>query len=266
VPTTGIFAYRFVVGRKAVHLQAARDLQRAKFVLFLSVALFAPNCGHASVPEAVAQALKRYGIEVNEAALVKAMSDPRKEVRGLAAAELADMKVIDALPEILRAAGSEQDGLTQVNIAAAATWLGSDQGLGLLKGICADGSKPGYVRVSAARSVFRVQDHTCFRPLVDMTDLGPDTEGRIEAIGLLAQVRPKTDEEEKTALRLALDALHDPEVLVRLGACEAIRWIGDPQAIAPLQQALEHEQEKVVRERIGLVLKFLRENGRQPIE
>jgi HEAT repeat protein len=67
-------------------------------------------------------------------------------------------------------------------------------------------------------------------------------------------------------LRLALDALHDPEVLVRLGACEAIRWIGDPQAIAPLQQALEHEQEKVVLERIGLVLKFLRENGRQPIE
>jgi HEAT repeat protein len=246
--------------------QPASNSPSAKSVLLLSFAAFVINCGFASAPETVAQALKRYGIEVNEAALIQALSDHRKEVRGLAAAELAEMKVTKALPEIVRAAESETDGLTQVNIAAAETWLGSEQGLSLLKGICADGTKPGYVRVAAAQNVFRVQDHTCFVSLVDMIDSGTDTQGRIGGVGLLAQVNPKADHEEKEALRLALKALQDPEVIVRLQACEAIKWIGDPKAIPPLQEALGHEQEEVVRDRIAAVLKFLRGNARQPHE
>jgi HEAT repeat protein len=226
--------------------------------------LFLSTSGYASAAETVAQALKRYGIEVNQEALIKALSDHRKEVRGLAAAELAEMKVTDALPEIVRAAESEQDGLTQVNIAAAATSLGSDQGLTILKGLCANGPSPGYVRVVAAQNVFRMQDHACFLTLADMVEFGTDTEGRIEGLGLLAQVHPKSESEEKLALHLALSALQDPEVMMRLHACEAIRWIGDAKAIAPLQEALEHEQEEVVRERIGTVLKLLQGNTRQP--
>ncbi|MGA3318919.1 MAG: HEAT repeat domain-containing protein [Candidatus Korobacteraceae bacterium] len=243
--------------------QAATNSPSSKLLLLLSLAALVINYGYASAPETVVQALKRYGIEVNEAALIQALSDPRKEVRGLSAAELAEMKVTKALPEIVRAAESETDGLTQVNIAAAATWLGSEQGLSLLKGICAERTKPGYVRVAAARNVFKVQDHICFLSLVDMIDRGTDTEGRIEGLGLLAQVSPKADYKEKEALRLALKALQDPEVIVRLQACEAIKWIGDPRAIPPLQEALGHEQEEVVRDRIAAVLKFLRGNARQ---
>jgi HEAT repeat protein len=235
-----------------------------RFVLFLGTALLGPILCNASAPETVLQALKRYGIEINEAALIQALSDSRKEVRGLAAAELAEMKVTDALPQIVQAAESEQDGLTRVNIASAATSLGSEQALSILKGLCAEGTMPGYVRVAAAQSVFRMGDHNCFLTLADMVEFGTDTEGRIEGLALLAQVKPKTDKEEKIALNLALGALQDPQVMVRLQACDAVRWIGDPKAIAPLQAALDHEQEEVVRNRIAVVLKFLLGSPRQP--
>ena len=240
-----------------MNLQVSRHLLLIRFILFLSTAVVLPILCDASAPETVLQALKRYGVEINQAALIQALSDPRKEVRGLAAAELADMKVTDVLPQIIQAAESEQDGLTHVNIASAATSLGSAQPLSILKDLCADAAVPGYVRVAAARSVFQTGDHSCFLTLADMVEFGTDTEGRTEGLALLAQVKPKTDTEEKIALNLALGALKDPQVMMRLQACEAIRWIGDPKAIALLQAALDHEQEEVVRDRIAVVLKFL---------
>lgn len=250
--------------------QLAASLPYARIVILISFAVLAIICCHAEAPETVGQALKRYGVEINEAALVQALSDSRKEVRGLAAAELADMKLAQALPEIVRAAETEQDGLTQVNIAAAATWLGSDEALSLLKGICETQTKPGYVRVAAARNVLRLpdhtQDHNCFLSLVDMIDSGTDTEGRVEGLDVLAQVSPKADFEEREVLRVALKALQDPEIILRLQACEAIKWIGDPQAIAPLQEAMRHEQEKVVSDRMAAVLKVLRADARQSMQ
>ena len=82
--------------------------------------------------ETFADGLTRRNIPLTEPDLIAALKNPDPEIRSLAAAQLAEMKVTDALPQIVRAAQDERDIRTQVNIAAAATWLGSDQGLLIL--------------------------------------------------------------------------------------------------------------------------------------
>jgi HEAT repeat protein len=79
--------------------------------------------------ETFAQGLERHYIQATRPALIDALRNPDKEVRVLAAAELAEMIDSDALPQITQAAHMEQDPVTQMRIAAAASWLGSRKGL-----------------------------------------------------------------------------------------------------------------------------------------
>ncbi len=230
----------------------------ARLLLYLHLGLCAlACCGYAEAPETFAQALERLHIKVTQTALIQALSDPRNEVRGIAAAQLAEMKLTDALPQIVRAAQDERDIRTQVNIAAAATWLGSDQGLLILKNICINPAVSLYVRIDAARHVFDEQDHFCFQSLVEVRSLSSEADERISALSLASQMRPKTEAEEKTVLRLALNALDDQDLRLRLQACDALRWIGDPTAIDPLRRAAEREREAAVREQMISVLNFL---------
>lgn len=98
-----------------------------------------------SAPETIAQALKRHNVEISKGSLLEALHNSDKEVRGLAAAELYELKITGALPDIVRAAEAELDPLTQVNIASAATWMGSEEGLYILKIVCDNSAIPPYV-------------------------------------------------------------------------------------------------------------------------
>ena len=122
----------------------------------------------------------------------------------------------------MRAAEAEKEGLTQVNIAAAATWMGSSEGLGLLKKLCREPSLSPYARQNAARTVFDKGDHACFTEIADMIRPSFDPGTRIGALYLLSQLHDRTEEETKLVLERLVVALSDPESRMRLEGSVAL--------------------------------------------
>ena len=209
--------------------------------------------GLSQAPETFVQALSRHGVALTKPALVGALRNPDKEVRGLAAGEPAELKATDSL----RAAEIEQDTLTKVNIAAAATWLGSQDGLNMLKRVCADSTLPPYARQNAARNVFDKGDHACFSAVADMMLPSADPGTRIGALYLLSQLHDRTEDESKRVLQLLVASLTDPDLRMRLETCQGLRWLSKPEAITPLRNALATEREEIVRTQMQSTLNSL---------
>jgi HEAT repeat protein len=203
--------------------------------------------GLCQAPPTFVQLLNRYGIAPTKPALIDALRDRDKAARGLAAAELAELKATDSLPEIIRAAEMEQDIMTKVNIAAAATQLGSPDGRNMLKKVCEDSTLPPEARLSAARNVFDKGDHACFETVADMTLPSADPDTRIGALDLLSQLHDRTKYESRRVLQLLVAALTDPDLGMKLEACWGLHWLNDPEAITPLRNALSNEVEEIVR-------------------
>jgi len=223
-------------------------------VLFVLASFGSELC---QAPETITQALSRRGIDLTKPSLIGALQNPDKEVRGLAAAELAEQKATDGLPEILRAAAAEQDEPTKVNIAAAASWLGSPEALGVLREMCLNTRLDFNVRENAARNVFDKGDHGCFKAIADMMLPSAIPDSRIGALYLLSQLKDRTEEETIVVLNLVEGMLTDADVRLRLESCEGLRWLKRPESIAPLRSALGNEQEDVVRQRMQSTLDFL---------
>jgi HEAT repeat protein len=232
-----------------------------RLFLHLWICALAVHC-YSQAPPTFAEVLRRHNVELNEDALVRALHSPDKEVRGLAAAELAELKLTSALPEIVRAAKNENDAQTQVNMASAATWLGSDEGLQILTSICKNSTVPAFVRVRAAQSVFDKQDHSCFPSLVEMMRPIAETDTRIYALELASQIKNKTQQEARIVLTSAVDALQDQDIRMRLQACEALRWLKDPQAVQPLRKAIDLEREEAVGQQMKSTLNYLENEQR----
>lgn len=239
------------------------SLRKTSF-LIATIFLISIQTALSDAPETFEHALGRYHIALTKSALIEALANPEKEVRGLAAAQLATMKAEDTLPDILRAAEHEQDPSTQANIAAAATWLDSLQGLNLLKKICLDSSRPFYARQYAARNVFAKGDHTCFNAMIDLMQPEADVDSRIGSAYMLSQLHDRTQEESKRVLHLLLASLNDPDVRMRLAVCEGLRWLNDPAAIMPLRSALSYEREDAVRQPMQSALESLAKPLTQP--
>jgi HEAT repeat protein len=214
----------------------------------------------AQAPPTFTEALQEHHVEITETSLIQALHSPEKEVRGLAAAALAELKMTAALPEIVRAAQTEIDALTQVNIAAAATWLGSDQGLQILTSVCRNQTISAYVRITAARNAFDKQDHSCFPSLIELMRPDAEPEERIDALSAASQIKSKTPQEVQAVLESALVALRDKNAMVKLRACEALRWINDPSSLQPLQRAIDDERDESVRQQMKSSLDFLERN------
>ncbi len=168
-----------------------------------------------------------------------------------------------ALPAIVRAAEEEKDPQTKVNIASAATWMGSADGVRILKVACEDRSYSAWIRLSAARGVFDRGDHSCFHAVVEMIE-SADAGARVEALSSASQIRSKTDQELKAVLSLAVGALSDSDIGVRLEACEALRGTENWAAIHALQRAMERERDEVVRSQMAATLASLSKEHPRP--
>jgi len=80
---------------------------------------------------------------------------------------------------------------------------------------------------------------------------------RLVAFDLLSQLHNKTQDESRRVLQLLVTALRDPDVRIRLDACQGLTWLNDPEAITPLRKALADEREEVVRAQIQSTLDAL---------
>jgi HEAT repeat protein len=244
-------------GERMVRVRDVASRASVRLMVGVLFVLASRGSGLCQAPETFSQALSRRGIDLTKPSLISALQNPDKDVRGLAAAELAELKATDSLPEILRAAAAERDELTKVNIAAAASWLGSLEALGLLKEMCLNTKLDFSVRENAARNLFDKGDHACFRAVAEMMVPSESPDSRIGALYLLSQFKDRTEEETIVVVNLVEEMLIDADVRVRLESCEGLRWLNRPEAIAPLRSALGNEQEDVVRQRMQSTLDFL---------
>jgi HEAT repeat protein len=255
-PGVGVYSYT-KAGNGMVRADDVAARAAARLAVGVLFVLALVGSGSCEPLETFSQALIRHGIELTEPSLIAALTNPDKEVRGLAAAELAEWKATDSLPEILRAAEIERDELTKTNIAAAGTWMGSSEALGLLKEMCLDPTLDSNVRLNAARNVFYKGDHACFRAVADMMLPSANPDSRIGGLYLLSQRDDRTEEETGVVLNLLAGMLNDADLRVRLESCEGLRWLKRPEAIAPLRSALGNEREDIVRQRMQSTLDFL---------
>ena len=107
--------------------------------------------------ETFADGLTRRNIPLTEPELLAALKNPDPEIRSLAAAQLAASDDHPALKYMITAFQDERDPQVQVNIAGAASWLGSNIAIQQLKNICRDVNQPSTARLDAARYISNKQ-------------------------------------------------------------------------------------------------------------
>ena len=204
--------------------------------------------------ETFAAGLERHHIALTEAALIAALQDPDGEVRSLAAAQLAAMDDHPALKDIVRAFENERDPQVQVNMAGAATWLGSRLGLEQLQTMCQDVNVPSTARLDAARYVSNRGQDTCFPSVREIARTEQDATIRAQAVGAAAAYRGQAD----GAREVAGHALADVDPGVRITAADALRSLSATSEIGALDRALRREGDETAREHLREAARVLR--------
>jgi HEAT repeat protein len=203
--------------------------------------------------ETFADGLARHHIEPTEKSLIAALQDPDGEVRSLAAAQLAAMDDHPALPAISRALDNERDPQVIVNLAGAATWLGSRHGLDQLELLCQNINMPATARLDAARYVSNRELATCFPAIEQIEQTEPDPAIRVLAIQAAADYRGQAGK----AASLATAALADFEPTVRIAAADALRFLHASGVTGALNHALEVEGDDTVREHLREAIRVI---------
>ncbi len=203
--------------------------------------------------ETFADGLQRHHIDTTEPALIEALRNPDGEARSLAAAQLAAVDDHPALPQILHAMEDERDPQVLVNLAGAATWLGSRRALDQLQEICQNINMPALARLDAARYVSNKELTTCFSAVdqIERADQTPDI--RVQALVFAASYRGEQDK----ARDLAVYALADIEPSVRLAAIDALHHLRATNALPALDRSLQSESDNTVREHLRETIRIL---------
>jgi HEAT repeat protein len=203
--------------------------------------------------ETFADALARHSIPLTETALIAALKDSDGEVRSLAAAELAAMDDHPALPAISRAVDDERDPQVLVNLAGAASWLGSRHSLDQLQQVCQNSNMPSGVRLDAARYVSHRQLPGCFSAIEQIERTEQDASVRVLAVQAAASYQGQEDRAEA----LDASALADLDPTVRIAAADALRALHAAGATGALRAALQAEGDDTVREHLREAIRVL---------
>lgn len=203
--------------------------------------------------ETFADALARHHVDTSEAALIAALQSPDGDIRSLAAAQLAAEDDHPALAAIVRALDNERDPQVEVNLAGAATWLGSRHGLDQLVLMCQNVNMPSAVRVDAARYVANRESDACFSSIEQIERTEQDPAMRVLAITAAESYKGQ----EARAADLAGAALGDLDPSVRIAAADSLRLLRAVGSIASLNSALKIEGDDTAREHIREAIRVL---------
>jgi HEAT repeat protein len=203
--------------------------------------------------ETFADALTRHNIPLTEPSLIAALKNPDGEIRGLAAAQLAASDDHAALKDLVRAFQDERNPQVQVNIAGAATWLGSRIAIDQLETICKDLNQPSTARLDAARYISNKQLATCFPAVREIARNDQDATVRALAITAAVSYRGQSDGAQK----IAIQALTDIDPTVRITAADSLRSLRDTDAIPALQNTLKSEGDETAREHLREAIRVL---------
>jgi HEAT repeat protein len=203
--------------------------------------------------ETFADGLTRHNIPLTEPDLLAALKNPDPEIRSLAAAQLAASDDHAALKFMITAFTDERDPQVQVNIAGAATWLGSNIAIEQLKTVCRDINQPSTARLDAARYISNRQLPDCFPAVREIARNDQDPTVRVLAITAALNYRGQSD----GAGRIAVQALNDIDPTVRVTAADSLRSLRDTDAIPALHSSLQSEGDETAREHIRETLRVL---------
>jgi HEAT repeat protein len=204
--------------------------------------------------ETFSAGLERLHIGLTEADLLEALQNPDGEVRSLAAAQLAAMDDHPALKQMTRAIQDERDPQVQVNLAGAASWLGSRAGLTQLEVICRDVNVPSAVRLDAARYVSNKQLGSCFAAVRDIARTDQDADVRVQAIVAAASYWGQAEGAET----IAAGGLKDIDPAVRIAAADALRLLRATNDIGAIESASQNEGDETAREHMREAVRVLK--------
>ncbi len=149
---------------------------------------------------------------------------------------------------------NERDPQVQVNIAGAASWLGSQRGIAQLEQSCRDVNVPSLTRLDAARYVSNRQLATCFPAVRDIARNDQDESVRVQAIAAAASYWGQAEGAESVAAR----ALNDIDPAVRIAAADALRKLRATNEMAALESAMQHESDETTREHLREAVRVLK--------
>lgn len=203
--------------------------------------------------ETFADGLTRHNIPLTEPDLLAALKNPDPEIRSLAAAQLAAADDHPALKYMITAFQDERDPQAQVNIAGAATWLGSNIAVEQLKTICKDVNQPSTARLDAARYISNKQLSDCFPAVREIARSDQDPTIRVLAITAALSYHGQSD----AAQKIAAQALSDIDPTVRITAADSLRHLRATDAIPALQSGLQSEGDETTREHFREAIRVL---------
>lgn len=207
--------------------------------------------------ETIADALARHHIELTQSALVEALRNPDKEVRGLAAWQLLETKANDSLPQIMQALRDESDPATKVNLASAAAYFGAKEGTAELAKVCHESGLPASARIDAARHLFDLKDHSCMPDLLKLITSASDSETRVMVLNLVSPRPGLTPAERAQMTRVSVEMLRDKQPRYRLKAAVFLANLHDTNAIPYLRRAIQVERDEPIRSQMQSSLNSL---------
>ncbi len=205
-----MFAYHFV----------ARMTRILIFVAAATTAL--------AIPARTAKdALRSYGIGLDNSSLVAALSDERDKVRGLAAAQLAAEHDDAALPKLREALHLERNTYVKFTLAQSLNSLGDSEGIYVLQSYCLDESAIITLRQLATYDLMDRGNEACWHAMVSYLN-SEDDSIRESALLYLRKLpnAPKTPPSDLGSLLLQINK-NDSLAYNRELAAEAIGRIGD---------------------------------------
>src|SRR5581483_2937596 len=159
--------------------------------------------------------LHMHNIDLTAPSLVAALRNTDPEVRWLAAVQLQEDKVVEAIPAIYQALESEKAPRARVNMALALALLGDPGGRDELHRLCADETFPPEFRLYAVRYMFDLhvsKDESCLRAAEQIAN--HTRAYRSSALELLPRFHDLTPEESDKVFRIVARRLKDPEPTV----------------------------------------------------
>ncbi len=207
-------------------------------------------------PVRLADALRARGVDTSPSGLIAALQSGDPTIRALASHKLAEDRDLDAIPQIEAALSAERDQMAGVDIASALWNIGDPIGLAHLQFVCMDASQPISVVGRAVRQIAIAQvSHPqkssigkCAAVLLDKLERPDDQDDRLEMLSLLPAVysdAPKVQSDRITADAQGL--LTDPTPAIRMAASRALAQIGAASSLQAMQNAVDREQDAVVK-------------------
>jgi hypothetical protein len=125
------------------------------------------TCGLCQAPPTIKQALSKLGISTDRTSLYAALRDHRPAARGIAAAELAEMRDYGAVQQIESLLPYEHDKEVRFTFDQSLNILGSQAGTSALEGYCADTTEDVEYRIRASDDLAVTGDYKCISAAAD---------------------------------------------------------------------------------------------------